>query len=215
MKSASFSKNKTKSMWEKKLNLEKKLKLLEGKLNCNEAKDEYNVCKENLNVIYDEIANGIKIRSTCNCYELGEKSNKLFFNLEKYRASHNTIRKVIHDAQEITDHQKINNHIFSLYKKPFEERLQNHSKKLLEFLKDIPIPSQTEEQKKICEGELTEKEIYQSFISMENNTSPGNDGLTKEFFCTFWNEIKNLFHKFFKRITMLKSSLYITKTSHN
>ena len=29
-----------------------------------------------------------------------------FFNLEKHRASHNTIRKVIHDAQEITDHQK-------------------------------------------------------------------------------------------------------------
>ena len=46
----SFSKNKTKSMREKKLNLEKKLKLLEGKLNCNDSKDEYSVCKENLNI---------------------------------------------------------------------------------------------------------------------------------------------------------------------
>ena len=53
-------------MREKKLDLEKKLKLLEGKLNCNEAKDEYKVSKENLNVIYDEIANGIKIRSKSN-----------------------------------------------------------------------------------------------------------------------------------------------------
>ena len=32
-----FSKNKTKSMRGKKLNLEKKLKLLEGKLNCNKV----------------------------------------------------------------------------------------------------------------------------------------------------------------------------------
>ena len=80
----SFSKNKTKSVREKKLNLEKKLKLLKRKLNCNEAKDEYSVCKENLNVIYDEIANGIKIRSRCNWYEFGEKSNKFFLNLEKY-----------------------------------------------------------------------------------------------------------------------------------
>ena len=38
------------------------------------------------------------------------------------------------------------------------------------------------EQKKVCEGELTEKEIYESLISMENNKSPGNDGLTKEFY---------------------------------
>ena len=60
-----------------------------------------------------------------------------FFNLEKYRASHNTIRKVIHDAQEITDQQKINNHNFSFYKKLFEEKLHNDSKKFLEFLKDI------------------------------------------------------------------------------
>ena len=59
----------------KEVKFRKKLKLLEGKLNCNEAKDEYNVCKENLNVIYNEIANGIKIRSRCNWYELGEKSN--------------------------------------------------------------------------------------------------------------------------------------------
>ena len=66
----SFSKNKTKSMREK---LHLKKKLFGGKLNCREAKDEYNLCKENINVIYYEIAN-----------ELGKKSNRFFFNLEKY-----------------------------------------------------------------------------------------------------------------------------------
>ena len=47
-------------------------------------------------------------------------------------------RKVIHDAQEKTHCQKINNHIFSFHKKLFEERLQNDSKNLLEFLKRYP-----------------------------------------------------------------------------
>ena len=28
---------------------------------------------------------------------------------------------------------------------------------------------------------------------MENNKSPGNDGLSKEFYGCFWNEIKNPF----------------------
>ena len=111
---------------------------------------------------------------------LGRNLIRFLKNLEQYRASRNTIRKVIHDAKQITDDRKINNHIFSFYKKLFEERLQNDSKKFLEFLKDTPVPSLTEEQKKICESELTEKEIYQSLISMENNKSPGYDGLTKE-----------------------------------
>ena len=78
-------------------------------------------------------------------------------NLENYRANHNTLRKVVHDAQEITDHKKINNHIFSFCKKLFEERFQNDSKKLLKFLKDILVPSLTVEQQKDCKEELTEK----------------------------------------------------------
>ena len=112
---------------------------------------------------------------------------------------------MIHDAQEITDHQKINNHIFLFYKKLSEERLQNDSKKLLEILKDIPIPSLTEEQKKSCEGELLAKEIYQSLMSMENKKSPVYDGLMKEFYCTFWNKIKNTFINSLRESKCLKA----------
>ena len=41
---------------------------------------------------------------------------QFFLNLEKYHASYNTIRKVIHNAPEVTDLKK-NNHIFSFYEK--------------------------------------------------------------------------------------------------
>ena len=57
---------------------------------------------------------------------------------------------MIHYAQEKTGHKKVYNHIILFCKKLFEERLQNDNKKLLQFLKDIPIPSLTGEQKKIC-----------------------------------------------------------------
>ena len=30
-------------------------------------------------------------------------------------------------------------------------------------------------------------------MKMQNNKSPRNDGLTKEFFATFWEDIKNVF----------------------
>ena len=56
MKSANLPKNKIKSKWKKKLQSEKKLKVLDEQLDCNKAKDEYSICQKNLNLIYDEIA---------------------------------------------------------------------------------------------------------------------------------------------------------------
>ena len=42
-----------------------------------------------------------------------------------------------------------------------------------------------------CEGPITETELLNALKSMSNDKSPGNDGLMKEFYETFWNEIKN------------------------
>ena len=42
-----------------------------------------------------------------------------------------------------------------------------------------------ETQKQIWDEELTKEGIYDSMISFDNNKSPGNDGLTKEFYQTF------------------------------
>ena len=54
------------------------------------------------------------------------------------------------------------------------------------------------EQSLSCEGNLTEKEIYNSLISFENKKSPDNDGLTKEFYYTFWDDIRDTFMKSLK-----------------
>ena len=78
-----YSKTKAKLKREKVSFLENKLKDLEQNLNSEETKLQYNRFKDELNDIYEEISNGIKIRSRCNRYELGEKSNKYFLNLKK------------------------------------------------------------------------------------------------------------------------------------
>ena len=51
----------------------------------------------------------------------------------------------------------------------------------------------------LCENDLTEDEILISLKRMQNNKIPGNDGLTKEFYETFWNEIKYVFLKSLKQ----------------
>ena len=40
---------------------------------------------------------------------------------------------------------------------------------------------------------------------MKNNKSPGYDGLTKEFYWTFWNEIKNIFINSLRESKCLKA----------
>ena len=143
---------------------------------------QYNSFKDELNDIYEEISNGIKTRSRCNWYEPGEKSNKYFLNLEKSRACKNILRKICSETQEITDLTKIKPAIFDFNANLFKEKLKTNIESLNNFLNDLSIPSLSETQKQICEEELTEKDIYESMIGFDNNKSPGNNGLTKEFY---------------------------------
>ena len=46
---------------------------------------------------------------------------------------------------------------------------------------------------------FTENELLISLKSMQNNKMPGNEGLTKEIYETFWNEIKYVFLKSLKQ----------------
>ena len=70
--------------------LERELKVLE-EYDDFYIKPEYIEKKRQLEQIYDKFIEGARIRSKCKDYELGEKSNKYFLNLEKRRAKLSSI----------------------------------------------------------------------------------------------------------------------------
>ena len=47
----------------------------------------YGSLKNDLELIYDHIAEGVRLRSKCDWYEQGEKSTKFLLNLEKQRGN--------------------------------------------------------------------------------------------------------------------------------
>ena len=47
----------------------------------------------------------------------------------------------------------------------------------------------TEEMASTCEGEITLAECTKALSMMQNNKSPGSDGLTTEFYRAFWDII--------------------------
>ena len=153
-----YSKTKAKLKREKVSFLEEELKDLEQNWNNEQTKLQHHSFKDQLNDTYEEISIGIKIRSRCNWYQLDEKPNKYFLNLEQSRACQNNLRKICSKAQEITDLTKIYTAIFDYYANHYKKT--GNSKSLNNFLKDISIPSLSEThwtQKQICEEELTKK----------------------------------------------------------
>ena len=120
-------------------------------------------------------AEGTRIRSKCLFYEEGEKSLKFFLNLKNCRGIQGQIWKLIVNNQEI----------FLL------NVLANFSEDCESFLNKVFVPKLKDA--KIGEGDLNELELLKTLKSMQNNKSPGNGGLTKEFYEMFWNEIKHLF----------------------
>ena len=91
----------------RKIDLERKLKELKNLLDNDESLKVYNEVKIELDSIYDNIAEGLRIRSKCDWQEHGEKSSKIFLNLEKQRGPHSKIQKLISGNIEIVDETEI------------------------------------------------------------------------------------------------------------
>ena len=75
----------------------------------------------------------------------------------------------------------------------------NANSKIVSFLDNISFQVINNDFFSLCENDLTEDELLISLKSMQNNKTPGNDGLTKEFYEAFWNEIKHVFLKSLKQ----------------
>ena len=88
-------------------------------------------CKPDFEEMYDNIAEGIRIRSR---YEEGEKSSKLFLNLGKFNGMQSQIRKIIINDQEITDLNKMLNEIRNFYESLFKNGNSKPPSKLNDFL---------------------------------------------------------------------------------
>ena len=59
-----------------------------------------------------------------------------------------------------------------------------------QFLNSVSTKTLTNEQYDLCKNKISETDLFDSMKSMKNNKVPGNDGLTKEFYKTFWDELK-------------------------
>ena len=64
------------------------------------------------------------------------------------------------------------------------------TKDCINVLSTLEIPKLTKTQKAFCENYPTEENLYDALSGMAKEKTPGNDGLTCEFYLIFWDKIK-------------------------
>uniref|UniRef100_A0A3B3HNI1 Reverse transcriptase domain-containing protein n=1 Tax=Oryzias latipes TaxID=8090 RepID=A0A3B3HNI1_ORYLA len=139
--------------------------------------------------LYIEAAKGAFIRSRAKWLENGEKNTSYFFALEKRNYKRNTITKLKIDNNICTDPTEITNHVKRFYEELYISKFnEEYSQNFLGNLKEH-IPSISDTFKSICDDPLTKDELLNALKKMNNGKSPGNDGLSKEFYCHFWDVI--------------------------
>ena len=82
--------------------------------------------------------------------------------------------------------------IENCYETFFKTQFFKNVSEIENFLCGITTPSFNNGQINLCKKDLSETDLYNAMKNMQNNKSPGNDGLTKEFYEGFWDEIKEL-----------------------
>ena len=115
----------------------------------------------------------------------------VFLNLEKTRSSRGVVHSILKYKIEVKNQSKIDTELEKFYKSLFKENLNTSKEVIFPFLGNITPPTITNEQTLECERNISETGLLKALKSMKNDKSPGNDGITKEFYEFFWNDIKN------------------------
>ena len=103
------------------------------------------------------------------------------------------------DNKDVTSSAKISEELYCFYKSLYAKKSVIEGDNVESLLNALSIPKLKIEDANICEGNLSESELFDALTSMQNNKSPGNDGITKEFYETFGKEIKGAFQNSIKK----------------
>ena len=91
------------------------------------------------------------------------------------------------NKKELNNSQQINDALYNFYQNLFQEKLSLSGECIHSFLDKVSLPKLDENQTLKCEGAIAESELL---TFMDNDQSPGNDGIAKEFCIKFWDVVK-------------------------
>ena len=132
---------------------------------------EYEDCTKQLKTFYENITNGLIVRSKADWYEKGEKSNSYFFNLEKRNKSKTHVKCLFDEKTDtvIHDHNLIMKSLKSFSGTLYTRKSCKTEKQCFEYLDKINTLILTPRKGEFCEGQLTLNQIFNTLNTMPPN----------------------------------------------
>ena len=178
---------KEKTLQDKLSGLYIKIYNLEDEFSKNNTIIEVNQVKSDLKEIEDYKVNGLIMRSKEKWFELGETNSKYFLNLEKYHASKKSVRKLLKADNTYTEDKK---EILSMLKQYYEELYSSKCSKNLNdieiYINQASLPILSDLDWIMLDEPINLEECYETLKKFKSNKSPGNDGITADFYKKFW-----------------------------
>ena len=154
------------------------------------TENEYAESNAYLESYYEKKTQGAILRSKSQFYEQNEKSTKYFLNLEKKIGEKNTVKKLVKGNVELSNSKDILEELHAFYSNLFDRKINKTKSDCKTFLDTLQLPVISDEHKQNCDKILTIEDLENSLFKMSDGKSPGNDGLTVEFYKFFWEDIK-------------------------
>ena len=171
-----------------------KQKNLEDMINKGPTDDilqEAETIKEEIEEYNSEKSRGAQLRSKAAWVEFGEKNNKYFLTLENKNRQVKNMTLIINDEEkEIIKQDEILaeelRYYRALYTQPEQPRNRDETK---QFFIEEDIPQISNEDKGICDAELTYNEVANALKALNNGKTPGSDGFPPDFYKFFWKDL--------------------------
>ena len=174
---------------EREREIERRLTILKD---LNNDSDEVNSLKIELKDIHEKWGMGSKVRSRARWWEDGERSTKYFHSLEKRNGKEKSWSKIIdEDGSILYGTKAVQRRQVKFYKSLYSSEFcygnQEGDKKFLGCIENRLNESQNTD----MNSDLSINEITAGVKSMNNNKSPGPDGIPTEFYKLYWTYLKS------------------------
>ena len=152
--------------------------------------NKYKEEKQKLEEINDNKIKGILIRTKAVWIEGAEKNTKYFASLEKKRAEQKIIKQLKINNNIETNGSILLGHIKEYYQHLYSKQNDFEDDTGSDFFINNNNPHLVDEDRAKYGDILIEHECANALKEMNNNKSPGSDGITTEFYKIFWPNIK-------------------------